>query len=80
MFSCSTEIACDMCDTSLHSHGKRMSDCMSKYWFRKFCRREGWRTVYGKYDICPGCIKHYGMKHIRVALRQQARDSDRLLP
>lgn len=72
MFNCSTEFTCDMCGTSLHSHGKRMSECMNKAWFRKLYRERGWRTVYSKYDICPDCVKHYGMKYIRKKIKEEA--------
>lgn len=71
MFSCTTEFICDVCGTGFRSQSNRMSECMSKAWFRMLYGKEGWKTVYGKYDICPNCVKHYGMKYIRNKFRER---------
>lgn len=38
--------------------------------------KEGWKTVYGKYDICPNCVKRYGMKYIRNKFRERENNGD----
>ena len=53
MFSCTTRFNCDICGTGYISTCERMSDCISKDRFRYMHRSKGWKTVYGKYDICP---------------------------
>ena len=70
MFSCTTEFSCDICGTTFVSTGNRMCDCISKDWFRIRHKRDGWKTVYGKYDVCAACIKHYGMKYIRNRFKE----------
>lgn len=70
MFSCTTKFSCDICGTTFVSTGNRMCDCISKDWFRIRQKRDGWKTVYGKYDVCAACIKHYGMKYIRNRFKE----------
>lgn len=70
MFSCTTEFYCDICGRGFRSQGNRMSDCTSKDWFRVLHRKDGWKTVYGKYDVCSDCVKRYGMKYIRNKFKE----------
>lgn len=74
MFSCTTEISCDMCGAGYISQGNRMSDCISRDCFRYFRKKDGWKVVYGKYDICDKCIQHYGMKYIRSKFKEREQE------
>lgn len=71
MFRCTTRFNCDICGTGYISTCERMSDCIGKERFRYIYRSKGWKTVYGKYDICPDCVKHYGMKYIRNKFKER---------
>ena len=71
MFKCTTEFACDICGTKIRSSGTRMTDCSSKHWFRYVFGEKGWKTIYGKYDVCPECVQRCGMKYIRKILKER---------
>lgn len=76
MFNCRTELSCDFCGKTYSSEGSRMSDCTSKLWFRKILCEKGWKTMFGAYDVCPDCVAHYGLKHIRKMLIEEAKRSN----
>lgn len=71
MFYCETHFYCDICGKGFKTSGKRMADCSSKAQFRFIQKKEGWRTVYGKYDVCKDCMQHYGTKEIRRMLKNR---------
>lgn len=71
MFHCTTKLNCDICRQGFETYGTRMSDCISKQRFRNLQRKNGWKTIYGKYDICPDCLKHYGIKLIRNKIKER---------
>ena len=66
MFKCETRLICDNCGRSRLSEGERMSDCCSKLWHRRISKKDGWKTLYGEYDVCPICVKRYGIKYLRM--------------
>lgn len=70
MFVCTTELICDICGDYFISKGEKMADCISKQRFRDYQHKKGWKTVYGKYDVCPDCVRHYGMKYIRKVFKE----------
>ena len=71
MFQCETRLSCDVCGKTYRSFGRRMADCVCKKRFRIYQKREGWITVYAKYDICEGCLQHYGIKEVRRMIREK---------
>lgn len=74
MFSCTIEFICDICGKGFKSHGERISDCISKCRFRKKLREDGWRTVFGKYDVCYDCITNFGIKSIRNKIKESEQE------
>lgn len=71
MFSCTTKFSCDICGTGYFSQRSRMTDCMSRDRFREVHKKEGWRVVYGKWDVCSKCVQHYGIRYIRKMLKER---------
>lgn len=71
MFKCETNITCDVCGIGYRSTGKRMSDCISRDNWRYYKAKEGWKVIYGKYDVCRKCIERYGIKEIRRNFKQK---------
>lgn len=55
MFEYSTTLKCDQCGT----------DCMSREDLESMVAEEGWIKLYGRYNICDGCVEHYGEKYLR---------------
>lgn len=74
MFVCTTELICDFCGKYYSSTGNKMADCISKQRFRDCQHKKGWKTIYSKYDVCPDCVRHYGMKYIRKASKERESD------
>ena len=69
MFYCETNLSCDICGIGRVSSARRIHDCASKALFRLRLKEEGWKVVFGNYDVCKRCLQHYGMKEIRRILR-----------
>ena len=74
MFSCKTQLSCDICGRTKSSEGARMSDCFSRQWHRMLAKEKGWRVFYGKYEVCGYCIKLYDEKYIREVLKEREKN------
>ena len=74
MFTCTTIFSCDICGTRYESHKSRITDCTNKAYFRRFTKDKGWKTISGKWDVCPNCIQRYGMKYLRNSLKEREQE------
>ena len=74
MFSCETKFSCDFCGITYTSKASNMTDCFSKDAWRTVKRKQGWKIVYGNYDICQNCVAYYGLKDIREILTERKSD------
>ena len=64
MFEYSTTLKCDQCGYGCSSDGFRIADCMSREDLESMVAEEGWINLYGRYNICDGCVEHYGEKYL----------------
>lgn len=65
MFEYSTTLKCDQCGYGCSSDGFRIANCMSREDLESMVAEEGWIKLYGRYNICDGCVEHYGEKYLR---------------
>lgn len=71
MFECKTYLSCDICGYSYSSTGRTKDRAANRDSFRRSLKENGWKTIYGKYDVCKDCVEHYGIKECRRIFKRE---------